>query len=46
MTINIILKRIYDKHEITTNIGCKEMKDLITFYTKNVPFTFNKEIYQ
>ena len=46
MTINVILKRIYDKHEITANIGRKEMKDLITFYTKNVPFTFNKEIYQ
>ena len=45
-TIDIILKRIYDKHEITTNIGRKEMKDLITLCTKNVPFTFNNEIYQ
>ena len=43
-TIDIILKRIYDKHEITTNIGRKEMKDLITLCTKNVPFTFNNEI--
>ena len=29
-TIDIILKRIYDKHQIKTNIGRKEMKDLIT----------------
>ena len=42
-TIDIILKRIYDKQEITTNIGRKEMKDLITFCTKNVPFTLNNE---
>ena len=45
-TIDIILQRIYDKHEITTNIGRKEMKDLINLCTKNVPFTFNNEIYQ
>ena len=37
-TIDIILKRIYDKYEITTNIGRKEIKDLITLCTKNVPF--------
>ena len=43
-TIDIILKRIYDKHEITTNFGRKEMKDLITLCTKSVPFTFNNEI--
>ena len=45
-TIDIILKRIYDKHGIITNIGRKETKDLITLCTKNVPFTFNNEIYQ
>ena len=45
-TIDIILKRIYSKHEKATNIGRKEMKDLITLCTKNVPFTFNNEIYQ
>ena len=45
-TIDIILKRIYNKHERTTNIGRKEMKDLITLCTKNVLFTFNNEIYQ
>ena len=43
-TIDIILKRIYDKHEITTNFGRKEMKDLNTLGTKNVPLTFNNEI--
>ena len=37
-TIDIILK--------TTNIGRKEMKDLISLCTKNVPFTFGNEIYQ
>ena len=45
-TIDRTLKRIYDKHEITTNIGLKERKDLITLCTKNVLFTFNNEIYQ
>ena len=45
-TINIVIKRIYNKHEITTNIGHKEMKDLITLCTKNVLFTFNNDIYQ
>ena len=45
-TIDIILNRIYNKHEIKTNIGRKEMKDLTTIYTKNVPFTFYNDIYQ
>ena len=45
-TIDIILKWIYDEHEITTNIERKEMKDLITLCTNNVPFTFNNEIYR
>ena len=45
-TIAIILKRIYDKHEVTTNIGRKEMKYLSTLCTKNVLFTFNNERYQ
>ena len=44
--IDIIPTRIYDKHEITTNIGRKEMKDLITLFTKNVLFTFNNDMYQ
>ena len=44
--IDIIRKRIYDKHEITTNIGRKEMKDVITLFTKNGPFTFNNDMYQ
>ena len=43
-TIDIILKKIYNKHETTTNIGRKEMKDFITLSKKKVPFTFNNEI--
>ena len=42
-TIDRTLKRIYDKHEITTNIGLKERKDLITLCTKNVLFTSNNK---
>ena len=45
-TIDIIPKRIYHKHEITTNIGCNEIKDFLNLCTKNVPFTFNNDIYQ
>ena len=45
-TIDITLKRIYEKHETTTSIGHKEMIDLITLLTKNVPFTFNYDIEQ
>ena len=37
---------MYHKHEITINIGCQEMKHFITLCTKNVLFTFNKNIYQ
>ena len=40
----MILKRIYDKHEITTNIGRKEMKELINLWAINIPFTFKNEI--
>ena len=40
-----ISKRIYDKHEITVNIEYQEMKDPITFYTKNRPFNFINDIY-
>ena len=33
-TIDIILKRIYNKHKIITNIRHREMKNLITLCTK------------
>ena len=45
-TINLILRRIYDNHEIDTNISKKEMKDLLILCTKNVHFSFNGNIYR
>ena len=39
-TIDIILKRIYDKHEITTHTGRKEMKELINLCAKKCPDYF------
>ena len=39
-TIDIVLRRIYDKHEITRS----EMKELLILCTKNVPFTFDNVI--
>ena len=35
--IDIIVTRIYDKHKITTNIGRKKMKDIITLRPKVIP---------
>ena len=44
-TIEIILKRICINKEITTDIPKREMKEMLILCTKNVHFTFNKEIY-
>ena len=44
-TIDIIIKRIYEKHEITTVLTAHEMKKLLTICTKNVHFSFNNDIY-
>ena len=44
-TIDIIIKRIFEDHEITTIYTKSEMKKLLTLCTKNVHFSFNKEIY-
>ena len=44
-TINLIKKRIYDNHEINTNISRKEMKDLLILCTKNVHFSLDGQIY-
>lgn len=44
--MDIILKRIYDKYEVTNSIEHKEVKDLITPCSKNVSFTFISNIYQ
>ena len=43
-TIDIIIKRIYEKHEITV-FTKHEMKKLLTICTKNVHFSFNNNIY-
>ena len=43
-TVDIILRRIYTNHELTT-LTKKEMKELLLLYTKNVHFTFNGQIY-
>ena len=44
-TIDIIIKRISEKHEITTAFTKHEMKKLLTICTKNVHFHFNNNIY-
>ena len=44
-TIDIIIKRIIEDHEITTIFTKSEMKKLLTLCTKNVHFSFNNEIY-
>ena len=44
-TIDIIIKRIYEKHEITTVFTKPETKKLLKTCTKNVHFSFNSNIY-
>ena len=44
-TIKIILNRIYDKNEISTDITKSEMKELLNLCTKCVHFTFDGNIY-
>ena len=43
-TVDIILKRIYERKEINTSISKKEMKQLLTLFTKNIHFTIIKFI--
>ena len=45
-TIQLVLKRIYEKHEVSKNIIKQEMKEMLIFCTRNVHFTFNEEVYQ
>ena len=45
LTIDIILRRIYDENQIETSIKRKDMKELLLLCTKNVHFTFNGEFY-
>ena len=44
-TIDIIIKRIYDKKEINTDIPKKEMRELLYLCTKNAHFTLNNKTY-
>ena len=44
-TIKIILNRIYDKNEISTDIAKSEMKELLNLCTKSVYFTFDGNMY-
>ena len=44
-TINIILKRIYEKREIVTDIPKCQIRKLLYICTKNVHFTFSNKIY-
>ena len=44
-TIEIILKRVYDKNKINTSITKKEMKKIIFLCANRVHFTFDGETY-
>ena len=44
-TVNIRIKRIYDKNEIKTNIPKQEMKELLYLCTKNAHLTLNSKKY-
>ena len=45
-TISLVFKRLYRKHEISTNIATQELKEMLILCTKNVHFTFNEEVYK
>ena len=44
-TIEIILNRMYDKNEISTDITKSEMKELLNLGTKSIPSTFDGNIF-
>lgn len=44
--IEIALKIIYEKQEIATDRGRKEIKDLLLFSTEKIPYTFDNDMYQ
>ena len=44
-TIDIILTRIYDQNETNTNIRKQQMRNIISFCTKNVHSSYNSDIY-
>ena len=43
-TIDTVLRKIYDKHELETSITRSEMKELLILYTKIVHFMFHNVI--
>ena len=43
--IEIILKTVYEKKEITTTVLKREMKKLLYLCIINIPFSFNNETY-
>ena len=43
-TIDIVLRRIYDKHELQTSTTRSEMNELLALCTKNVHFRFDNVI--
>ena len=45
-TIQLVLKRIYEKHEVSTNVTVLETKEMLILCTKNVYFFSNEEIYK
>ena len=44
-TINMLIKRIYDKNETDTNMAKQEMKELLYLCTKNEHFTLISNTY-
>ena len=44
-TIDVIIRHIYDKKEINTDIPKKEMRELLYLCTKNAHFTLNSKTY-
>ena len=44
-TINMVIKRIYDKNETDTNMAKQEMKELLYLCTKNEHFTLISKTY-
>ena len=46
LTIQLVLKRIYEKHKVSKNITKQEIKEMLILCTKNVHFTFNEEVHK
>ena len=44
-TIGLVLERIYNKGELVNNIIRSEMKEMLLPCTKNVHFSYNRDIY-